>query len=350
VSTAAPRRREALHCLPTVLVKIFFHDACFDGTASTALFARFYRDVLDPRVAIQPVPVQHRDGDPFAGLPVDGDDNACVDFRYCPSPRMRWWFDHHRTAFQPPTLRALFEADRTGTKFFDPAAPSCAGLVARTLHDRYGWTPPPLLAEVVRWAEVIDAAGFASAEEATSLVQPAQQLALWLGNVREPALIERYIGLLDQAPLAELAEQPWVREVVQPLIEDRDRAVDSLRAAARRDGDVVTFDLLDDPAASSPGFLGYLLFPDCRYTVALTRAPTAIKIAVGSNPWAPKRRTHDLGELCERHGGGGHAAVGGVTLELHESARARAAAAAIVGELLVEPAEALPVPARSRHG
>jgi hypothetical protein len=98
-----------------VLVKIFFHDACFDGTASTALFARFYRDVLDPRVAIQPVPVQHRDGDPFAGLPVDGDDNACVDFRYCPSPRMRWWFDHHRTAFQPPTLRALFEADRSGT-------------------------------------------------------------------------------------------------------------------------------------------------------------------------------------------------------------------------------------------
>jgi hypothetical protein len=38
-----------------------------------------------------------------------------------------------------------------------------------------------------------------------------------------------------------------------------------------------------------------------------------------------------------------------VTLELHESARARAAAAAIVAELLVEPAaEALP--ARSRRG
>jgi hypothetical protein len=205
----------------------------------------------------------------------------------------------------------------------------------------------------VRWAEVIDAAGFASAEEATSLVRPAQQLALWLGHVREPQLIERYIGLLDQAPLDEIAAQPWVQAVVQPLIDDRDRAVDSLRAAARQDGDVVTLDLLDDPSASSPGFLGYLLFPDCRYTVALTRTPSSIKIAVGSNPWAHRRRTHDLGELCERHGGGGHAAVGGVTLEPGEADRARAAAAAMAEELLVEPAPDAAVVApsvRTRHG
>jgi len=333
-----------------VIVKVFFHDACFDGTASTALFSRFYRDLIDERSKVVPVPVQHRDGDPFADLAIDGDDNACVDFRYCASPRMRWWFDHHRTAFQPPSLRALYDADRSGTKFFDPEAPSCAGLVARMLGQHWGWQPPPLLADVVRWAEVIDAAGFASAEEATSLDQAPQRLALWLGHVHDRALIERYIELLDDLPMAEIAAQPWVRAVVEPLIQSRDRNLDRLQRAARREGDVVVLDLLDDPEASSPGFLGYLLFPDCRYTVALTRTPSAIKIAVGSNPWAPEPRTHDLGDLCERHGGGGHAAVGGVTLEPAEADRARAAAEQIAAELLApqEPSRIVR-PARRRR-
>jgi nanoRNase/pAp phosphatase (c-di-AMP/oligoRNAs hydrolase) len=58
-----------------------------------------------------------------------------------------------------------------------------------------------------------------------------------------------------------------------------------------------------------------------------------IKISVGANPWSKQRRRHDIGALCARFGGGGHAAVGGVTLGLDELARARAAMAAIVHEL-----------------
>jgi gamma-glutamylcysteine synthetase len=49
---------------------------------------------------------------------------------------MTWWFDHHRTAFQPPALRAVFEARATDTQFFDPDAPSCAGMIARVLRER----------------------------------------------------------------------------------------------------------------------------------------------------------------------------------------------------------------------
>ena len=29
------------------LLKIFFHDACFDGTTSAALFSAYYRDAID---------------------------------------------------------------------------------------------------------------------------------------------------------------------------------------------------------------------------------------------------------------------------------------------------------------
>jgi nanoRNase/pAp phosphatase (c-di-AMP/oligoRNAs hydrolase) len=51
------------------------------------------------------------------------------------------------------------------------------------------------------------------------------------------------------------------------------------------------------------------------------------------NPWAKERRRHDIGALCARHGGGGHAQVGGVTLGPDELPRARATLEAIVKEL-----------------
>ena len=91
------------------LLKVFFHDACFDGTTSAALFAAFYRQVIDKDVELRPVGMIHRDGNPFEGVPLDADDHACVDFRFCADTRMRWWFDHHPTAFQPaetPTCTA----------------------------------------------------------------------------------------------------------------------------------------------------------------------------------------------------------------------------------------------------
>jgi hypothetical protein len=312
-------------------LKIYFHDACFDGTASAALFARFYRDVIGP-AEVATVGMHHTDGDPFAGIAIDGDDNACVDFRFCADPAMRWWFDHHRTAFQPHALRDVFDGDTSGTKFFDPRAPSCAGFIARTCAERWGWSPPPNLAELVRWADVIDAARFASATEATALDAPAQKLALWLGAAAGPAEIARYIAALGDTALAELARAPWIQPGLDAAIAARGHQRELVERRGEWRGDVVSLDLADEAEAITPGFLGYELYPACRYTVAITRSPSAVKIAVGWNPWGPPRR-HDVGALCERFGGGGHAAVGGVTLGPDQLGRGRAALASIVATL-----------------
>ena len=151
-----------------VRLKLFFHDACFDGTASAALFSAFYRG-REPGAVIDPIGMRHQLGDPFAAVAVDGDDNACVDFRYAADPRMRWWFDHHATAFQPPALRADYESRSGETMAFDPAAPSCAGLITRTLATRFGWPVPPHLAELTTWADTIDSAAYDSATAACAL-------------------------------------------------------------------------------------------------------------------------------------------------------------------------------------
>ncbi len=315
------------------LLKIFFHDACFDGTTSAALFSAFYRDAIDRGVDIRPIGMVHRDGNPYEGIPLDADDHACVDFRFCADPRMRWWFDHHPTAFQPESLRDVFERDHLPTWYFDPKAASCAGLIARTLENKHGWEPPPHLLDAVTWADKIDAAKFASAEEAVALTEPAQRLAAWLAHGRTPFDTAQYVEWLSRASLAEVAARRELAPQLAAVAAERAHELDAVKKLGVWHDDVIVFDRFDDVGARSPGFLGYLLFPTCLYAVSATSTPTSIKITVGVNPWSKEKRRHDIGELCARHGGGGHAVVGGITLRGDELPRARETLKSLVREL-----------------
>ncbi|MDQ3298928.1 MAG: phosphoesterase [Myxococcota bacterium] len=319
------------------VLKIFFHDACFDGTTSAALFAAFYRDHIDKHVDVRPVGMVHKDGNPFDGIPLDADDHACVDFRFCADPKMRWWFDHHPTAFQPASLRQVFEDQHQPTWFFDPSSPSCAGLIGRALGAGWSWQPAPHLIEAVQWADTIDAAQFASAEAAIALTNPAQRLAAWLAHGRSRLDTAHYVDWLSRSSLAEVAERPEIAMQLAQVETERARELDAVRRLGVWHDDVIVFDRIADVGARSPGFLGYVLFPTCLYGVSATRTPETIKISVGLNPWSPAKRRHDIGDLCARHGGGGHAVVGGVTLRGDELPRAQATLAAIIRELTTEP-------------
>lgn len=316
-------------------LKIFFHDNCFDGATSAALFADFYR-ARHPEAEIALEGVQHRRGDPFAGLSLDGDDNACVDFRYSPDPRMTWWFDHHVSAFQPHELREQFEADDSGQKFYDPAASSCALFLHKVLSSRFDFLPSDphgVWAELVRWADIIDSARFESARMAVELAEPALRIMTWLEHNREPTLTHRLIGELGHRPLAQIVDEAWIAGPLLPLLEEHRRHLDVIHKRAVRDGDVVFFDLTEDAVLAHNKFIAYMLFPDAVYTVGLTRGPDRAKVSVGSNPWAPRPRSHNIAAICERFGGGGHPVVGAVSLPAQQLDRAREIAHLIVGEL-----------------
>src|SRR5258707_663369 len=47
---------------PNLKVKFFFHNKCFDGTASAALFSRFYRERIDARAEFEFAGLLHRAG------------------------------------------------------------------------------------------------------------------------------------------------------------------------------------------------------------------------------------------------------------------------------------------------
>lgn len=299
-------------------LKVFFHDGCFDGVSSTAMFARFYRDAVDGAAALSPVGLAHTVGDPFANVAFDATDHACVDFRYSPAPAMRWWFDHHATAFQPAALRDVFQQRALATHIFDPQAPSCAGLIARALAERWSWQPPPHLRELAEWADRVDSLAYPSAAAATSLEAPAQRLSVYLSSAASSADTARLATLLVDRSLAEVAALPEVVAAAAKVAAEREQTLAALRRAAVRRGEVVQLDLLAEPGRRAPGLLCYLLFPDCRYAVSAVVGEQAVRISVGHNPWFGGPSAHHLGELCQRFGGGGHQAVGGVTLAPHE--------------------------------
>lgn len=314
-------------------LKIFFHDNCFDGTASAAVFSDFYLRHIDPGAEIQYQGVQHRNGDPFEGLAVDGHDNACLDFRY--DERMSWWFDHHESAFQPKERRAHFDANRSNKKFFDPTAQSCTKFLARTLTEHYGYQVPERFGELIQWADIIDSARFASPQTAVNLDQPATQLMTWVRYNKDPELTHRYIRELRDMTLAELAKVPWVTGPLAVLREEHQRIIDLIRERAVYDRGVVFVDLADEGVPGYNSFISYFLFPKARYTIGLVCADGLVRISVGYNPWSNIVRTHNIAAICERFGGGGHPFVGGVSLPATRLEQGREIAGYIRAELMM---------------
>lgn len=318
-------------------VRVCFHDNCFDGASSAALFTRFFRERVDGGAEVVYRGMAHKPGEVFPAGTFDGDENAVVDFRYSTDPKLTWWFDHHVSAFPGADEERHFRADRSGQKFFDPTAKSCARFLARQCAERYGFDTAPHR-ELIEWAEIIDGAQFESPEAAVKLAEPALRLMTWIENNHDVALTERFIArLVDATPLAELAASPWVAGPLEPILKQHAAALEVLRARVRLEAGVVRFDVSDDGLEVYNKFIPYFLHPECRFVVGVSRSPSRCKISVGSNPWRP-RAPISIAAICERYGGGGHAVVGAVSLPVSELARAREIAAEIADELARAPA------------
>ncbi len=314
-------------------VHILHHGWCFDGAASAALFAGFLRSDSDPG-AIRYIPKDHRPGDPYDPEDFAADTVASVDFRYSQHPGLTWYFDHHHSAFQLPGDREHFLADATGRKFHDATAASCAGYIARILRDRFG-CDLSAHAELIRWAELIDAAAFPDPVMPVDLREPALQLVAFVESNRDLERVGAFIDDLLTCPLADLAGAAYVRDVVGPRLEQNRDDIALIARRAVVAGDVLEYELLDQPGRAYNKFIPYYHHPRVRYVVALTRASDRrIKLTAGYNPWLPRdAREHSMAALLEPHGGGGHPYVAGCTFPEDHEERALAVQRAIAGAL-----------------
>lgn len=313
-------------------LRLLYHGHCFDGVASAATFTRFYKEKIHPEAQIEYTGLLHRPGTLFDLDMFDGDENAIVDFKYAASERLTWWFDHHESAFLTPEDEAHFRADTSGTKFVDPTRKSCTEFIADVTSARFGFNAEPLK-NLVEWAHIIDGALYESPAQCVELKEPALQLMQVIEADPDDSFIEQVIRELVDKPLQEVATSEEVQRRFRPILKQHLETLETIRRKASLANRVVQFDLVDEGYEGFNKFIPYYLYPDATYTVALTRGTLRTKISVGSNPWAPVPRTHNIAKICERYGGGGHAVVGAISFRPDEVERGRAAMKEIVAKL-----------------
>ena len=322
--------------LKSMMVLVCFHDRCFDGVCSAAVFTRFYRQCVNPDAEFRYRGMMHRAGQLFdAGL-FDADENVIVDFKYSSSDRLTWWFDHHQSAFLTESDAEHFRRDRSGKKFYDPNFRSCTKFIAETTMKRFGFQAPEL-ENLVYWADLIDGAQYPDIRTAVEMREPATQLTLVIEGTNEPDFCVRLIPELLSRPLKEIMCLPHIQKAFEYLYAQHLKSIELIRERAEMHDGVVFFDVADQHLEGFNKFIPYYLFPDAVYCVGLSSSKERIKIAVGSNPWSNAPKTANLASICERYGGGGHPKVAAISLPPADLEQAREVAANILDELRVGP-------------
>lgn len=316
--------------------KVLFHNNCFDGVASAAVFSDFYRNCVNSRAEIYYAGLVHKAGQIFDKGVFDGDENAIVDFKYSSSPHLTWWFDHHQSAFltreDEEHYRTSPEGIASGKKFIDPSYRSCTKYIATIVSNIFGYQNPAL-SELIEWADIIDGALYPDAKTAVELNAPALKLMLVIESSRDDQLIRSIIRDMQTMALEQIASQSYVIAIVDTYLKRHQKAIDIIRQQARCEGVAVYFDVSGYDMEGYSKFIPYYLYPDVLYSVGVSLSPHRAKVSVGFNPWSKGERRHNLASICESYGGGGHPVVGAISYSPDELSRARQTALEIVARL-----------------
>jgi hypothetical protein len=313
-------------------VRLCFHDRCFDGTASAALFYRFYRERFDPQAQFELTGMTHRAAQPWTDGLFDGDENVIVDFKYSNSPKVTWWFDHHQSAFLTPADAENFRKHPGANMFYEPDYKSCTKLIANVSKEKFGFDTTPL-DDLIYWGDIIDGAQYPTPEAAVALAEPAPQLALVIEAAPENGLPAKIIPELAYRPLSEMVKLPMVAKHLEPLLARHRKSIEILRERAdARDG-VIFFDVSDLDLEGYNKFIPYLLYPSCIYSISVSASAVRSKVSLGTNPWNLANADANLASLAEKFGGGGHARVSAISFDPHDIPRAREVARELVADL-----------------
>ncbi|CAN5707930.1 hypothetical protein BH24ACI2_BH24ACI2_05930 [soil metagenome] len=313
-------------------LRILYHGNCFDGVSSAAVFTKFYRAKIHQDAEICYTPTMHRAGNAFEKAQFDGDENAIVDFKYCADERLTWWFDHHQSAFLSEADEAHFLADISGKKFLDTTSKSCAEFIARVAQEKFGFEDKSLT-ELINWAHIIDGALYDSPAQCVELRSSALKLMQLIEGEKDEKFVEKIIRDLTEKSLDEILESDEIQAKLKPILDRHWRMVELIKERANYSRGVVSFDLVAEGIDGYNKFIPYYFYPQTTYTVSLTKSSFRAKVSVGSNPWSPRPRLHNIAEICERYGGGGHAVVGAVSLKPGEVEKGRAIMHEIIEEL-----------------
>src|SRR3954447_25086477 len=224
-------------------LRLLFTGNGLDGVPPPPTFPKSSRTAFHPDAEVAYTPTMHRAGNAFDREQFGGDENAIVDFKYCPDERLTWWFDHHQSAFLTPSDEQHFLADTTGRKFLDTTSKSCAEFIARIAKDEFGFEDASL-AELIEWAHIIDGALYESPAQCVELRSPALKLMQVIEGEKDPAFVEKIIRMLSEMTLQDVVADSEIQAKLEPILEQHWKTAAIIKERARCERGVVHFDLV----------------------------------------------------------------------------------------------------------
>jgi hypothetical protein len=285
-------------------MKIYFHRD-FDGMASAAMLAdallhtQGYADVEWQGVNFDLT----LDWDNFAS----GEQFAVVDFHY--HPRAKYWFDHHPTTFLNPEHQQGYSDDERHC--FDPSAKSCPPIILKHAQQYWGYRPPEHFAELAKWSDIIDSAGFESADSALFGTDPGLIVSRALTCSPNLEFHNTIVTLMKERPLDEIAKHPLIQKCYKRSSKNRDNALDNFEQNIVLRTDTALLADLRSKKIRRDRFAPFYLHPNIHFAITLLPTRAGDHITVSTNPWNRPATDLNLGEMMKKYGGGGHQAVGG---------------------------------------
>lgn len=281
--------------------RLLFHSPCFDGIASAVLASDYLRN-REQWDSIECESVDYGVRETWLSTRFR-ERTAIVDFLF--HPDAAFWADHHRSAFLNEELRRDFASRSHNSFIYDSRADSCAGLLWRHFAETASYRNESF-AELVKWAEKIDAARYDSVDEALSFEHPALRISasLALGGDGYP---EQLVAELSEKTIDEVSEIPEVRSRFVQFASSMSEGLSRMKASARLRDDIAVFDV-DARDVIVPRYAPYRFFPRALYSVGVVRYEDGAKITAMRNPWLDFESV-PLGDIFTRFGGGGHQRV-----------------------------------------
>ena len=285
---------------------IYFHSVCFDGIISAVLTW----DFLESHDGWHDLSLHAVNYDKHTGWLSSAlqEPAAVVDFLY--HPQSSFWADHHVTSFVDDAVRQDYERRKTPYLVYDERADSCAGLLwnhlARVFSHRSS-----RYAELIGWAEKIDAARYESVSEAIFAPSPALKINAGLSLGNADGYSEGLVRAFREHTLDEVAKLPDVEARFEQSLSLTKVGLNRFGQASHVENDgIVVYDV-DVRGALVNRYAPFHFFPEARYSVGVSRAEHGAKITAMRNPWR-EFESVPLGPICEKFGGGGHQRVGSI--------------------------------------
>ncbi len=234
-------------------------------------------------------------------------------------PRVGMAFDHHESE-----IDRLKATETNGKLIIDPKARSAA----RVVYDYFGGKAkmPRISDELMEAVDKGDSADFTIDEilepKGWVLLHYLMDARTGLGRFRDFRisnydLMMELIGYCMEHKIEDILALPDVKERVDLYFDQAQQFKDQIRRIAKMEGKVVVLDLRNEEVIHAGNrFMVYALYPEAQISVHVVwgfkKQNTAVMIGKSI---INKASDVDIGELCLKHGGGGHRNAGTCQLD-----------------------------------